>query len=211
MVMEVMVVQTQLEHADAIAELQRLCYPSLDESHLIRQEHIASHIRIFPEGQHVAIIDGQVVGMSSTLRHDIDFNSPQHSFDEMIAGGFFTTHQPDGAWLYGADMSTHPAFRRRGIASLLYDARKQLIKRLNLRGMVGGGMVPGYRFYKDTMSLEDYAAKVVAGLIHDPTLTPQLKNGYTVRGVIHDYLHDAELGNDATLIVWDNPDYQPGV
>jgi ribosomal protein S18 acetylase RimI-like enzyme len=105
-------------------------------------------------------------------------------------------------------MSTHPAYRRRGIASLLYDARKALIKRLNLRGMVGGGMVPGYRFYKDHMSLEAYAAQVAAGAIHDPTLTPQLKNGYTVRGIIRDYLHDAELGNDATLIVWDNPDYR---
>jgi len=50
--------------------------------------------------------------------------------------------------------------------------------------------------------------KVASGEISDPTLTPQLRNGYTVRGIIHDYLHDAELGNDATLIVWDNPDYR---
>lgn len=206
--MDVTIVQTELAHADAIAELQRLCYPTIDPSHLITQEHIASHLAIFPEGQHVALIDGVVVGMSSSLRYTVDFESAQHSFDEMIAGGLFTTHQPDGEWLYGADMSTHPDYRRRGIASLLYDARKALIKRLNLRGMVGGGMVPGYRFYKDRMSLEAYAAEVVAGNIHDPTLTPQLKNGYTVRGVIRDYLHDAELGNDATLIVWDNPDYR---
>jgi len=77
-----------------------------------------------------------------------------------------------------------------------------------LRGMVGGGMVPGYRFHKHEMSLETYAAKVSAGELHDPTLTPQLKNGYVVRGVIYNYLQDALLGNDATLIVWDNPDYQ---
>jgi hypothetical protein len=73
--------------------------------------------------------------------------------------------------------------------------------------MVGGGMVPGYRFHKDQMSLTEYAAKVATGELKDPTLTPQLRNGYTVRGIIYDYLHDAELGNDATLIVWDNPDY----
>jgi GNAT superfamily N-acetyltransferase len=206
--MEVTIVQTELKHADAIAELQRLCYPTLDPSHLITQAHIASHLAIFPEGQHVALIDDTVVGMSSSLRYTIDFQGEQHSFDDMIAGGFFTTHQPDGEWLYGADMSTHPNYRRRGIASLLYDARKALIQRLNLRGMVGGGMVPGYRFYKDRMSLEAYAAEVVAGTIHDPTLTPQLKNGYTVRGIIRNYLHDAELGNDATLIVWDNPAYR---
>lgn len=206
---DVVIIQTTMQYVDAIEDLQRRCYPTLDPSHLIRREHIESHIKIFPEGQHLALIDGVLVGMSSSLRHNIDFGEAQHSFDEMIAGGYFTNHNPHGEWLYGADMSTHPDYRRRGIASMLYDARKALIKRLNLRGMVGGGMVPGYRHYKHEMSLEIYAAKVSAGEIHDPTLTPQLKNGYVVRGVIHDYLHDELLGNDATLIVWENPDYRP--
>lgn len=203
----VIIQQTQRAHADALEELQQLCYPTLDPSHLLRREHIESHLRIFPEGQHVALIEGVVVGMSATLRHDIDLAAAQHSFDEMIAGGYFTCHNPTGAWLYGADMSTHPDYRKRGIASALYDARKALIRRLNLRGMVGG-MVPGYRFYKAQMTLNEYAQKVATGEIKDPTLTPQLRNGYTVRGIIHDYLHDAELGNDATLIVWDNPEYR---
>ncbi|MEY2845146.1 MAG: hypothetical protein RL076_692 [Chloroflexota bacterium] len=204
----VIIQQTQPAHADALEVLQQLCYPTLDPSHLLRREHIESHLRIFPEGQHVALIDGVVVGMSATLRHDIDLAAAQHSFDEMIAGGYFTCHNPTGAWLYGADMSTHPDYRQRGIASALYDARKALIRRLNLRGMVGGGMVPGYRFYKTQMTLSEYAQKVATGEIKDPTLTPQLRNGYTVRGIIHDYLHDAALGNDATLIVWDNPEYR---
>lgn len=205
---DVVIIQTSMQYADEIEELQRRCYPTLDPSHLIRREHVESQIRIFPEGQHLALIDGVVVGMSSSLRHNIDFHESQHSFDEMIAGGYITNHNPHGEWLYGADMSTHPDYRRRGIASKLYDARKALIKRLNLRGMVGGGMVPGYRFHKHEMSLETYAAKVSAGELHDPTLTPQLKNGYVVRGVIYEYLHDELLGNDATLIVWENPDYR---
>lgn len=206
--MSLTIQQTQHIHAPLLEALQKMCYPTLDPTHLLNQEHIESHVRIFPEGQHVALIDGVVVGMSATLRHNIDFAHTQHSFDEMIAGGYFTCHNPHGEWLYGADMSTHPEYRKRGIASALYDARKALIRRLNLRGMVGGGMVPGYRFYKEHMSLETYATKVSAGEIVDPTLTPQLRNGYTVRGIIHDYLHDAELGNDATLIVWDNVDYR---
>ncbi|MFM2033230.1 MAG: hypothetical protein RLZZ297_1995 [Chloroflexota bacterium] len=202
------VTNTRPEHFDALEELQRLCYPTLDPSHLLRREHFESHLRVFPEGQHVVLYEGRPVAMSSTLRQHIDFDHAQHAFDDVIAGGFFTTHAPDGEWLYGADMSTHPDFRQRGLASLLYQARRALIKRLNLRGMVGGGMVPGYRFYRDQMSLEAYAAAVSAGTIKDPTLTPQLKNGYVVRGIIRDYLHDELLGNDATLIVYDNPEYR---
>lgn len=205
---DVVVIETTKQYADAIEVLQRQCYPTLDPTLLIRRVHVESQIAVFPEGQHLALIDGVVVGMSSTLRLNIDFSDSQHTFEEMIAGGYITNHDPQGEWLYGADMSTHPDYRRRGIASKLYDARKSLIKRLNLRGMVGGGMVPGYRFHKHEMSLETYAAKVSAGELHDPTLTPQLKNGYVVRGVIYNYLQDALLGNDATLIVWDNPDYQ---
>ena len=30
----------------------------------------------------------------------------EEAFDEMIAGGYFTCHNPNGEWLYGADMST---------------------------------------------------------------------------------------------------------
>ncbi len=207
--MQFTVVNTAHEHIDALEEIQRLCYPTLDPSHLLRRPHLESHLRIFPAGQQVALYEGRPVAMSSTLRQHVDFEHSQHAFDDVIAGGFFTTHEPTGEWLYGADMSTHPDFRQKGLASLLYKARRDLIKQLNLRGMVGGGMVPGYRFHKDQMSLEEYAAKVATGELKDPTLTPQLKNGYVVRGIIRDYLHDELLGNDATLIVYDNPDYRP--
>jgi len=54
------------------------------------------------------------------------------------------------------------------------------------------------------MSVEEYAAQVARGELTDPTLTPQLRNGFVVRGILHDYLHDAELGDEATLIVWEN-------
>jgi GNAT superfamily N-acetyltransferase len=44
----------------------------------------------------------------------------------------FLNHDIHGDTLYGADISTHPKFRRQGIASMLYNARKDLAIRLNL-------------------------------------------------------------------------------
>lgn len=196
------------EHWQALAELQKVCYPTLHADELLRVEHFASHYQLFPEGQHVALDGEQVVGMSATFRSDIDFAHPDHTFYEIIAGGFFTNHKPQGTLLYGADISVHPEYRRRGIASQLYDARKQLITLLEMQGMVAGGLIPGYRFQRAEMSVEAYVSAVVAGEISDPTLTPQLRNGFVVRGVLHDYLRDALLGNEATLIAWFNPDYR---
>lgn len=203
---EIVVANTGPEHIDQLEQLQVICYPTLAPEHRMRRPHFESQLRIFPEGQHVALADGRVVGQSSTLRVDLDFAHPQHSFDAIIGGGFFTTHNPRGPWLYGADVSTHPEFRRRGVASALYSARKALIRRLGLRGMLAGGMLPGYRHYRDQMPVETYIQQVADGLLTDPTLTAQLRNGFVVRGVLHDYLHDAELGDQAALIVWDNPD-----
>src|SRR5205085_10424265 len=153
-----------------------------------------------------ALLGDRVAGMSATLRVDLDFDHPEHTFDEIIAGGYFTTHNPRGAWLYGADISTHPEMRRRGVASRLYSARKELIRQLGMRGMVAGAMLPGYRHYRDALPVEEYVERVVSGALIDPTLTTQLRNGFVVRGILRGSLHDAELGDDAALIVWENTD-----
>ncbi|MFM7201105.1 MAG: GNAT family N-acetyltransferase [Myxococcota bacterium] len=205
---ELIITTLQPEHIDALEALQRIAYPTLHPSHLLRRPHFESHLRLFPEGQHVALLQGKVVGMSATFRTQVDFEHPSHAFNDIIAEGYFTHHDPAGPWLYGADVSVHPDARRKGVASRLYAARKHLIKALNLRGMVAGGMMPSYRFHKATLPVEVYIQKVASGELTDPTLTAQLSNGFQVRGVLHNYLHDELLGDDAALIVWDNPDFQ---
>jgi hypothetical protein len=45
---------------------------------------------------------------------------------------------------------------------------------------------------------------VVAGRLTDPTLTPQLKNGFRVQGLLRDYVDGGALvHDDATLLVWE--------
>ncbi len=199
----IVVVNTRPEHFAALAAHQRLCFPTLHQSQLLAEEHFASHLQIFPEGQHVALDGERVIGQSSTFRCRSEQALQQHLFHEILAEGFFTNHDPQGEWLYGADMSVHPDYRRRGVARMLYDARKVLIRRLGMRGMVAGGMLPGYKDYRAQMSVAEYIDAVVAGQLTDPTLTAQLRNGFTVRGVFYDYIDAGELGNDAAMIVWE--------
>ena len=58
------------------------------------------------------------------------------------------------------------------------------------------------------MSADEYIEKVIAGELYDPTLSFQLQNGFEARGAIPNYLDDPSVGNNAVLIVWENPDYQ---
>lgn len=191
------------EHIPALVQHQKLCFPTLAPEDLFGAEHFTAHLRVFPEGQHVALLGDVVVGESSTFRISGERVFVHHTFSEIIGHGYFTEHDAQGEWLYGADMSVHPDYRRLGVARALYDARKALIRRLGLRGMVAGGMLPGYPRYREQMSVEAYVADVVAGRLTDPTLTPQLRNGFAVRGVLRDHLHAGELGTDAALIVWE--------
>lgn len=197
------VTTTRPAHIAALVVHQQICFPTLDPDERFQTHHFAAQLQVFPAGQHVALDGDRVVAQSSTFRCRADQAFSPHTFHEIIGAGYFSNHDPQGEWLYGADMSVHPDYRRRGIAHQLYNVRKTLINDLGLRGMVSAGMLPGYRHYRDQMSSEAYLAEVVAGRINDPTLTPQLHNGFSARGVLHNYLHGGELGNESVLIVWE--------
>ncbi|HNP71115.1 MAG TPA: GNAT family N-acetyltransferase [Kouleothrix sp.] len=203
---EIVITNSLPEHAEALARHQQICFPTLDPVAWMTAEDFLAQMRAFPEGQHVALDGARVVGQSSTLRVSAEQAFAQHSFLGITGNVTFSTHDPQGEWLYGADMSVHPEYRGRKLSKLLYDARKSLIRRLGLRGMVAGGQLAGYHHYRASMGVEEYIARVVAGELADPTLTPQLRSGFVVRGVLWHYLDDAEHGAEASLIVWENPD-----
>ena len=206
---EVTITNSCPEHFAALEELQRIVFPTLGAQELMRVEHYASQCRVFPAGQFVALLGDQVVGQGSGFLIDFDFDHPDHTFREICALFFFTNHDPDGAYYYGADISVHPAYQGRGIGRRLYAARMDLVRRANRRGIVAGGLIPGYAGHKGRLSVREYVNRVIAGELRDPTLSFQLSLGFVVRDLIHDYIEDSASDNWATLIEWPNPDYRP--
>src|SRR5690606_19693715 len=99
-------------------------------------------------------------------------------------------------------------YRKKGIGSALYQARFDLVRRLNLKGWYAGGMLMGYTKYRGKMSVEEYGNKVISGEIIDPTVTMQKNRGFELRELILDYMEEEQAGDAAVLIVWENPDYQ---
>jgi GNAT superfamily N-acetyltransferase len=102
----------------------------------------------------------------------------------------------------------HPDYRGQGLSRLLYDTRRNLIRRLNLKGHVAGGLPVGYGAVKSRMTIEDYVGKVTAGEIFDRTISIQLRRGFSIGGILYDYLDDASCDGKGVLLVWLNPDYQ---
>jgi GNAT superfamily N-acetyltransferase len=179
-------------HADQLEELQRIVFPTLAPDERFLARHYLRHVELFPEGQFCVVDEAsdRVVGMTSTIRMDFDFAHPGHTFAEVIQGGWLTSHQPSGQWLYGADIGTHPAYRGRGVARALSAARHETVRGLGLLGQLTVGMPSGYGAVKDAMTAEQYYAELVAGTRRDPTISAQRAIGFELRGLIPGYIND---------------------
>lgn len=207
------ITHTTLQHVKSLETLQTTIYPMLSARELLTAAKYRNHLRLFPEGQFVALAtvdkQEQVIGATSTFRVQFDFGHPQHRFVDIVDEGWLTHHDPQGEWLYGVGTEVHPNYRRMGIGGKLYAARRELIRRLNIRGEVTGGMLPGYKDYKDMMSIEQFVWQVAIGKAYCPTLTMQLKNGFRVVGVLYNYVTDPDANNCSSLLIRENPDYIP--
>jgi ribosomal protein S18 acetylase RimI-like enzyme len=203
----VIVRNTQPEDISEIVNLQKLAYPYLAPyGNIWRSEELESHLRIFPKGQFVAIEpDGTVVGSASTLILSLNPEYAEHTWKDITANGLFTTHIPRGDSLYLADISTHPKHRHEGIGGMIIHEWKELVTKLNLRRMIGGGRLFNYTEHADRMSPYEYAKKVMKGELKDPVFTFELDIGFRFIKILPNYLDDVRSLNYASFIEWLNP------
>jgi ribosomal protein S18 acetylase RimI-like enzyme len=205
----VIVRNTQPEDISKIVNLQKESYPYLAPyGNIWRSEELESHLRIFPQGQFVAVEpDGTIVGSASTLMVALNPEYVEHTWKDITADGLFTTNTPSGDSLYLADISTHPKHRHEGIGGMIIYSWKELVTKLNLRRMIGGGRLFNYTEHADRMSPYEYAGKVMKGELKDPVLSFELDIGFRFVKILPNYLDDVRSLNYASFIEWINPKY----
>jgi predicted amidohydrolase/GNAT superfamily N-acetyltransferase len=187
--------------------LQTACFPGMPNW---TREQFESQIKTFPEGQICVVFDGELVASSASLIVTFDLYSDWHDWSKIADGGYIRNHEPEGDCLYGIEIMVHPKMRGMRLARRLYEARKALVKDRNLRSIVIGGRIPGYKDHVDEMNAYEYAQKVTDKALYDPVLTTQLANGFELRQLIPGYLpSDRESSGWATHMEWVNVDYRP--
>lgn len=169
---------------------------------------LLSHRSVFPEGQFVAVDreTGQVVGMAASLIVLWDDYRMETSWRDFTERGTFTNHDPErGRTLYGAEVMVRPNMQGRGIGTMIYRARRELVERLGLLRIRAGARLRGYHRHAEEMTAEQYVRSIVSGGLTDPTLSFQLKEGFRVLAVVKGYLrHDPESLGYAAVIEWIN-------
>jgi len=202
--LSVEIVNLDADMADDLEDIEHLSFPMTNRADLLSAADIRAYAGVFPEGYFVALVEGRPVGQGAGIYLDYDFDHPRHTLAEITGEHQCGNHDPDGAWYYGTDISVHPDFRGGGIGGMLYDARKDLVRRAGKRGIIAGASLPGFFDHKATMSAAAYVDRVVAGELSDPTLSFQISHGFEARGVIENYLEDEADDGWAALIVWEN-------
>lgn len=183
-------------------------YSSMPESYW-KEEKIAKLLTLFPEGQIVVKVNGHIAGAALSIIVDGKMAEKKHTYKEITGDYSFSTHNAKGDFLYGIDVFIHPEFRGLRLGRRLYDYRKDLCERLNLKGILFGGRIPNYHEYADKMTPKEYLQKVREKEIHDPVLNFQLSNDFHPIRILRNYLlGDTASGEYAALLRWDNIYYE---
>ena len=174
-----------------------------------REHQIQSLIDRFPDGQVVIKINGQLAGCALSIVIDYNKFDEHHTYEEITGNYTFNTHSSEGDVLYGIDVFIKPEFRGLRLGRRLYDYRKELCEKLNLKGIAFGGRIPNYHKHADKISPKEYIEKVKRKEIHDPVLNFQISNDFHPSKILKGYLEGDSASNEfAVLLEWDNIFYE---
>lgn len=169
------------------------------------QEQLTNHVTLFPEGAICVEIDGVLAGSMTALIVSFDPSHPEHSWGEVTDHGYIRNHNPNGDTLYIVDLCIRPSHRKLGLGQLMMQAMYELVVHKGLKRLLGGGRMPGYGCYADTLTPEQYLEKIVSGDLKDPVISFLMRCGRTPVQAVTNYLEDEESRNCAALMEWKNP------
>ncbi len=202
------IVFLQISDYEEIKTAMQEAYAKMDEP-TWSKEDIQTLIKKFPEGQVGIKVNGELAGCALSIIVDYRKYEIKHTYKQITGDYTFSTHNNNGDVLYGIDIFIRPKFRGLRLGRRLYDYRKELCERLNLRSIVFGGRIPNYHKYSAEMTPKDYIDKVRKKEIHDPVLDFQMSNDFHPKRILQGYLEgDKESKEYAVLLEWNNIYYE---
>ena len=96
------------EDIPAIIDCHEIAYGDYPDDVEYDQRLHEHMLEAFPEGQIMAEIGGKIVGYATSIIVQLDDETQYYTYNEITGSGTFSTHDPSGDTLYGADIAVHP-------------------------------------------------------------------------------------------------------
>ena len=187
---------------EALKEAMVESYAGLANPYWTRKQ-VETLINQFPDGQVAIKVNGQIAGVALSIIVDSSKYEHLHTYKQITGNYTLNTHRPTGNILYGIDVFIKKEFRGLRLGRRLYDYRKELCEKLNLKGIAFGGRIPNFHKYAKQMSPKEYIEKVKRKEIHDPV------NDFHPSKIMKNYLvGDSHSKDYADLLEWDNLYYE---
>ena len=132
----------RMEDYDQLAKSFKRIYA--DHDVFWTHEQIKTLITIFPEGQVVIVVDDKIVGCALSIIVDYNMVKGDHTYAKVTGNETFNTHNPQGNILYGIEVFIHPDYRGLRLGRRMYEYRKELCEKRNLKASRFGGRIPNY-------------------------------------------------------------------
>ncbi|MGX1023977.1 GNAT family N-acetyltransferase [Psychroflexus sp. MBR-150] len=170
-----------------------------------KKSELKQLISKFPDGQIVLFVNGEIAGCAFSLIVESSKIDNKHTYDDIAGDAKFKYHNSDGDMLYGIDIIIKKKYRGLKLGRRLYDYRKELCEKLNLKGIVFGGRIPNYHKFSSSLTPRQYIEKVRFKEIEDPVLNFQLSNDFRPVRILSNYLEgDTDSKEYAVWMQWDN-------
>ena len=201
--LKIKVRQATLADVPRLMEIDEEIWPDFRAS----AEMFQSRIFTFPEGQFVAVCNGQVVGsVFCQLVNYKDWINKDFTWAEITDHGTIRkTHNPDGDSVYGVGLAVAKRFQGSAASRLLTITAVHWVIKNNRRQILLGARIPGYCKHSN-ISVEEYirTKRGKKGRLVDPELAFYQKyDGEPVRP-LPNYIHDPESLHFGVLIRWRN-------
>lgn len=194
-----------------IVSVIRDCYAGIDDN-CASIEEVQLLCESFPEGQIIACIGNEIVGLifSLLVRYEDFVRAPK--LEDMYNPLLFKEKGKNGNSLFALEILVHSNHKRKGIGKLLNQGITKVLKNNNLKAFIGVSRLSGYGALQDKMSVETYIKKVVNGEITDPSLTYNCQNKMLPKMAIAQYYPpDIASAGYGALVVQENPFYNDNV
>ncbi len=194
-----------------LKRLMEAAYSDLENPATSEQE-MDLLLAIYPQGQIVAELDGQIIGANIGRVLPYDVYIRPHTQEEIIDVARYVSDTISGDCAYGMDIFINPEYHNLKIGQQLIKIFIEATRIDNFKAMIGISRLSKYHLYQHEFSVEEYVQKVCNKELYDPALSFHLRYGANYVCMAANFSPDDtnSLGYGVILELV-NPNYNPNL